>query len=335
MTLAVIVPVYNGGSDLQQCLAGIAASTRRPDRVVVVDDGSTDDAMLSVREFGYECLVLEDGPKGPARARNRGARFVTDADILVFVDADVVVHPGTIELMEWYLRDKPGVAAVFGSYDDMPAERNVPSLYKNLLHHHTHQIGKGDASTFWAGCGAVRRVVFEAVGGFDETYTRPSIEDIELGLRMTRSGYRIRLCPDLLATHLKRWTVTGLIRTDILARALPWSRLIVERDAFINDLNLSATQRLAALAALMVMVSGFTSIWYPVGATLICAAALGVFVAVNRGLFELFFRAGGVRLVFGGAVLHLIYYCYSAVVFSLVRLNTLLHPGQRRLADLT
>ena len=300
---------------------------------MVIDDGSTDGATQAVREFGYELLVLRDGPGGPARARNHGARYATDADVLVFVDADVVVHPGTIELMEWYLRDKPGVAAVFGSYDDQPSERNVPSLYKNLLHHHTHQTGKREASTFWAGCGAVRRVVFTAMGGFDETYCKPSIEDIELGLRMTRSGYRIQLCPDLLATHLKRWTLTSLIRTDILARALPWSRLIIERDAFTDDLNLSATQRLAALAALIVIISGFAFLWYPVGAVFVGAAALATFVALNRGLFALLFKAGGARLLAGGAVLHLVYYSYSATVFVLVKLGAFRRFAHGRTVD--
>ncbi len=323
MNLVAVVPVYNGGSTLRQCLSGIAGSTRVPDRVVVVDDGSTDGAAGVAEEFGYELVVLEDGPSGPARARNRGARHARGPDVLVFVDADVVVHPGTIALMERYLHAEPGLAAVFGSYDDTPPERNIPSLYKNLLHHYTHQTGKRDASTFWAGCGAMRRDVFEKIGGFDETYTRPSIEDIELGLRATRAGHRIGLCPDLLATHLKRWTLIGLIRTDVLARALPWSKLIVERDAIIDDLNLSVTQRLAAGAALIVIVSPLTAFWHPVGGTAACIGALGVFAGLNRRLFELFLRAGGVRLMVGGAALHLLYYCYSAAVFGLVKLRAL------------
>ena len=80
------------------------------------------------------------------------------------------------------------------------------SQYRNLLHHFVHQEGNPEASTFWAGCGAVRRAAFDAVAGYDEArFRRPSIEDIELGYRLRRAGYRIRLDRDLQCTHLKRW----------------------------------------------------------------------------------------------------------------------------------
>ena len=55
------------------------------------------------------------------------------------------------------LREEPGIAAVFGSYDDEPGAPNLVSQYRNLLHHFVHQTGRTEASTFWTGCGAVRR----------------------------------------------------------------------------------------------------------------------------------------------------------------------------------
>ena len=62
------------------------------------------------------------------------------------------------------------------------------SQYRNLLHHFVHQHGHAEASTFWAGCGAIRRAAFDAVGGFDAArFPRPSIEDIELGLSAPRA----------------------------------------------------------------------------------------------------------------------------------------------------
>ena len=63
------------------------------------------------------------------------------------------------------------------------------SQYKNLVHHFYHHRGKREASTFWSGCGAVRKQAFLDAGGFDvERYTRPSIEDIELGYRLIKAG---------------------------------------------------------------------------------------------------------------------------------------------------
>ncbi len=85
------------------------------------------------------------------------------------------------------LDENQDVSAVFGSYDDEPAERNFLSQYKNLLHHFVHQEGATDAGTFWAGCGAIRKDMFASVNGFNsEKYPYPSIEDIELGIRLKR-----------------------------------------------------------------------------------------------------------------------------------------------------
>ena len=122
------------------------------------------------------------------------------------------------------------------------------------------QVGHPDASTFWGGCGAIRRSVFIGVGGFDaERFPRPSIEDIELGHRLRVAGYRIRLDRSLQGTHLKRWRLLSVIRTDIACRAVPWARLILINRRVPDDLNLKMDQRVSAglvsLAALLCIVA--------------------------------------------------------------------------------
>ena len=95
------------------------------------------------------------------------------------------------------------------------------SQYRNLLHHYVHQRGQIEASTFWGACGAIRRSVFEEVGGFDEERYPRCIEDIELGYRLRRAGHRIVLDKNLQGTHLKKWTLWSVIRTDVCCRAMP------------------------------------------------------------------------------------------------------------------
>jgi GT2 family glycosyltransferase len=158
-------------------------------------------------------------------------------------------HPDTLGRIKTYLENAPEVAALFGSYDADPSGPGLVSRYKNLLHHYIHQHGLTEASTFWAGCGAVRLNVFMAIGGFDESYLSAAIEDIELGARLRRGGYRIRLCPDIQVTHLKHWTFVSLLSADIFHRAVPWSRLILRQGDWPWDLNVDARSRLSALCA--------------------------------------------------------------------------------------
>src|SRR4029453_3206883 len=102
--------------------------------------------------------------------------------------------------------------------------------YENLAHRHHHVRSGRERETFFAGCGAVRAAAFRAVGGFDaKRYTKPSIEDIELGVRLRQPGFTIRLEPDLQARHLKSWDFADMVRVDILQRTLPYVRLLGDR----------------------------------------------------------------------------------------------------------
>ena len=337
MRLSVIVPVHNGGEDLQRCLQGLAVSTRPPDEIIVVDDGSTDDSAAHAAALAARVVATTAGPRGPAYARNRGAEAAT-GDVLVFVDADVVVHADTLARIEAVLLGEPEVAALFGSYDDDPPARSAASLYKNLLHHHVHQHGEREAGTFWAGCGAVRRAVFLAAGGFDESYSRPSIEDIELGVRLRQAGHRIRLCPEVQATHLKRWTLASLWRTDIFARAVPWTRLIFRQGHLSSDLNLDWRGRLSAVAAwalfgctLLLVGLGLVGavplvVWPGLGVLLLTASL----AALNADLYGFFFRRGGARFALLAAALHSAYLLYSSLVFVCLLVSHRLHERLRR-----
>ena len=164
--ISVIVPVYNGGTNLRLCLDALLASTHLPCELIVVDDASTDESNRTASDAGAKVLRLARRC-GPAAARNYGAQRAS-GDIILFVDADVLVKPESVERVAAAFRGNPDLAALFGSYDDAPAAENFLSQYKNLFHHYVHQQSNRRASTFWAGCGAVRRDVFLCVGGFDE-----------------------------------------------------------------------------------------------------------------------------------------------------------------------
>ena len=311
-TVSVLVPVRNGGDGLRLCLEALLAGDRSPDDLVVVDDGSTDGSPELARQLGARVLQREEGGSGAAHVRNLGAR-ATRGELLVFVDADVVVHRDTLALIEQEFTRDPGLCALFGPYDDHPPGTLV-SRYKNLVHHYVHQHARRETANFWTGCGAIRRSVFLSEGGFDERYGGTSIEDIDLGWRLRRAGHRIRLCPDIQGTHLKQWTFWSMVRSDILDRAAPWTRLIVRESFFPADLNLDRKSRLSAVLAWATVCALATGFWRPWLWALAPASLLALGL-LNAPLHAFLFRRGGWRLAVAGFFMHVLYFLYSSVTF--------------------
>ncbi len=91
MKLSVIVPVYNEERYIERCLESIGNQTRRPEEVIVVDDGSKDNSKFKIQsaKLRYKFIFLEQEHQGPAAARNLGASKAS-GEILVFLDADMV-----------------------------------------------------------------------------------------------------------------------------------------------------------------------------------------------------------------------------------------------------
>lgn len=276
-TLAVVVPATDDPATLGRCLAALEAGDRRPDELVV---------------------QRQPAGAGPAAARNLGSAGAS-ADVLVFVDSDVEVDAEALTRIERHFVDDLELVAVFGAYDEDPADPGLVSRYRNLLHHHVHAGAAGEAETFWAGLGAVRRNAFEASGGFDaDSFPLPSVEDIELGMRLRRRGARIVLDPRIRGRHLKRWTVASMVRTDFGRRGVPWVRLLLRDQSDSTALNLGWRRRLSAATSVALLASLLAR--RPRTATLALLANL----LLDRDLYGLLARRGGPRLLVAGIGLH-------------------------------
>lgn len=325
LTISAIMPVYNGREYLERSLPPLLAMLARGEllEIVVADDGSTDGSGDYCRERGVR-VVTTGGRKGPAEARNVASKQAC-GDVVWFVDADVVAHDDVARQLRAAFA-APDVVAVFGSYDDAPPHPAFASQYMNLRHHAVHQRSPGEASTFWSGLGAVRREAFHAVRGYDAArYLQPSIEDIELGYRLRERGGRILLVPEMQGTHLKRWTLKGVIETDIQMRALPWARLLMERPEIPLQLNISLAERAKALlggvvvASLALAALGTLPLWAPF-------ALFALALAANRRLFEVFRRRRGLGFALAAVGFHQIHYCYAAAAYLYCRLTHQVAP---------
>jgi len=319
--LILVMPTISWEEPFGICIRAALAGLGPRDEALVVFDGvppPAPDWLLSSRAR----LMSTGHRSGPAAARNRAAQQAR-GDILLFVDADVELHADAMERIRARFANDPELAAVFGSYDDRPAAPGVVSRFRNLLHHHTHSSHPGPATTFWAGCGAVRRQAFLDLGGFDaDAYGRPCIEDIEFGLRLSDAGGRILLDPAIQGTHHKRWTLRSMVVTDIGQRAIPWSRLLLKRRELPASLNLNPEARLSAAASLLLPVALFGALLPALrpAALALGVGALALLLMLNRPFHSLLLQRCGWLEAAIGVALHALYLAYSSLTLVLVAL---------------
>lgn len=305
--LSVILPAYNASADIHAALDGLACSRFQDFEVFVVDDGSTDGTADLAAAHPLAPTVIRLTHAGASGARNAGARAAR-APILAFLDADVVAHPDTLARMRDAFED-PTLDGIMGAYDDQPHHQQFLSQYRNLMHSFYHQTGRPRASTFWAGCGALRREAFFAVNGFAVNWK--GIEDIELGYRLVDAGKRIALDPALRVQHRKRWTLASMVRTDVFLRGMTWTELILRDGRMPDDLNTGASQRLSVAAVAILLLALVAGFW-PVS-----LAALALILALNRNIFRFFAAKRGWWFALRTVPLFLFYLFYSGLSFAL------------------
>ncbi len=194
--LSVIVPTYNRRALLEQLLDSLQALRVAPGEmeVIVVDDGSTDGTamMLAARHDPYPVQYLHHATAaGPAAARNQGAE-AAQAEILGFLDSDVLVHPDWWQAAAPHF-NHPKVAAVEGA--TLPPENaGRPTPF-------THVISNTQGGSFLTCNMFYRKKAFRKAGGFDTRFIRANREDTDLAFSIIERNYRIEFEPKCLVEH--------------------------------------------------------------------------------------------------------------------------------------
>ena len=307
LTLSVIVPVYNDAAVLEKCLRAVTMADGSP-QVIVVDDASTDTSPVIAKTFPCTVLRLPKN-EGAAAARNYGATHAR-GDILFFLDSDILVEPDSFVRILEIFQTHPEISALFGSYQCDTVPQNLVSQYKNLLHHYTHQMARTDAATFCGGYGAVRRDVFAGLGGFDTSYR--ALEDIEFGYRLHKNGHATRLQKDLQFTHLKHYTLAGLVRSDVRNRAIPWTQLMLKYGIVRNDLNTRSNNVLSVPLAFVLLLLVPLCFVTPV-LFLLWSALLILFVALNASFLAFVWRTRGAWFAVRTVAMTWFFYLYSGI----------------------
>ncbi len=226
MRAAVVVPNWNGRRWLPGLLDSLAAQTRAPDEVLVVDNGSTDGSLDLLREGvhrGVTPRVLPLGRNtGFAFAANRGIEAVS-AEAVALVNTDVVLAPDWLERAVGRLDAEPAAASVAtkmvllddpGVIDDAGDELRRDGVAHQRGHGRADD-GRwdrpGEAFSACAGAALYRRAAVLEAGGFDERLFS-YLEDVDLGLRLRLAGWRCGYEP-VVARHARHGSSGQLERS--------------------------------------------------------------------------------------------------------------------------
>ena len=202
-TLSIIIPTLNEERHVGALLSGLAAQTRTPDEVLVVDAGSEDGTRGVVGRFAFAKLL--EGEPPVACGRNLGGR-IAKGDVLVFLDADARLPETFLEdfLAEFERRQLDVACPLYFPYNSTRAIKAFHTLF-NLITRASQGVLPSGGGT----CIAVRGGVFRGSTGFDPTL---KFDDLE-AIRRLSKGRRFGIVEERLYLSDRRYREGGVART--------------------------------------------------------------------------------------------------------------------------
>jgi glycosyltransferase involved in cell wall biosynthesis len=196
---SVVIPTFNGGSRIGNCLDSLVKQTTSRDvEILVVDDGSTDNTAGVVGRYSSVRLISQSNA-GPAAARNRGA-LEAQGTILLFTDDDCVPMPDWLDAMLGAFKD-PSVVGTKGVY--RTHQKSLAARFVQIEYEDKYRLMSGLSSidfidTYSAG---FRRDRFLEMSGYDTSFPVACAEDVELSYRMSARGWKMTFVPAAIVYH--------------------------------------------------------------------------------------------------------------------------------------
>lgn len=199
--ISVIMALYRGEHYVREALESIAAQSRQPLEVIVVDDGSPDDsvALIESLDLPFELRIVRQGNSGQSAARNTGIRAAR-GEFIAFLDQDDVWKSNHLEVLAATIGSDPSHAWVFGDFDLIDGKgHTIVSSYLTetgvkLNRRTIADLVRTDIMAL-PSASLLRRSALMRVRGFDRRLS--GYEDDELYLRLYRAGYTV--VPELRA----------------------------------------------------------------------------------------------------------------------------------------
>jgi glycosyltransferase involved in cell wall biosynthesis len=277
MMISFVIPMYNGEKTIAKTLESLKSVDYDDFEVIVVDDCSTDSSVEIVKKFNCQ-LVRADKKLGAALARNVGVEN-SKGDLIFFIDADILVYPDCAKRVAKTFEENQDVVAVVGVLSKDNPYSNFSSQYKNFHMHYYMKNMPRYISCVYTSVTAIRRDTFKKVGFFDSKTCRvcnASVEDIDLGQRISDAGFKIMLDPELQVVHMRNFTLRALISNDF-RRAIDWSLLFLQKSGLKRSIHDGVFAYLPVSAIIGTIISPF-----------ILLSILLFFISMNKLFFGLF-----------------------------------------------
>jgi GT2 family glycosyltransferase len=210
MSVSIIIPTFNGGSRIGNCLDALVPQSVGLDaEILVVDDGSTDDTRDVVARYSHVRLLSQKNA-GPAAARNRGA-LEAKGTIILFTDDDCVPTSDWLAAMIKPFDDPKvvGVKGVYRTRQEAIAARFVQIEYEDRYRLMAGLTDIDFIDTYSAG---FRRDRFLEMNGYDNSFPVACAEDIELSYRMSARGWKMKFVPTAIVYHTHPDTLSLYLR---------------------------------------------------------------------------------------------------------------------------
>lgn len=288
---SIIIPYHNSSETIGRLLQSIQKSKKAPPyEVIVVDDGSNANQEFRITNHGRGIssvipdsrFMIPDSSKrkqqkpivrigfpiqtvrlgknmGPAVARNRGVA-VARGKFVVFADSDVELFPDALHNLWKIYQDDPDVVAVTGVWVKEQRSKAFFPNYK-ALRDWSYWINERDKSGYYflfsTRIASIKKTVFQRLGGFDETYPAPLVEDIELTYRIARR-YAIIFAPTVRVRHEFEgfWPVAK----KYFLRAYYWTKLYARRKKF-DPVATTLQEAMTTITGVGTVVGGIIAAW--------------------------------------------------------------------------
>lgn len=288
--ISIIIPNRNGSATIGKCLEAVYSSGYGRCEVIVVDDCSDDDSVAVIRKF--PCRLIRLGRHaGASRARNIGAE-ASRGKILFFTDADCLLMPDTLSLVEKTLAGQGPGAVIGGTYTSEPYDTDFFSRFQSAFIHYSETKRPANPDYIASHAMAMHAETFRRSGGFPREFL-PIIEDVEFSHRLRRAGHRLLVDPKIQVRHVFNFSLTGSLRNAV-RKASYWTLYSLgNRDVFADSGTASFELKADVVSFFLSLVLAATAaLSQNASFLLLLPLIMGFNVFISRRLLRAFQKTG-------------------------------------------